>query len=202
MDAGTETVSFTDDLLPLRVRPVRRLTDDELFDLCTRNKRLRIERTADGELVIMSPTGGKTGNRNFDLVVQLGTWINAGGGGVGFDSSTGFVLANGAERSPDVAWLAQARWDAVPAERQERFVPVCPDFVVELLSPSDRLTDVHAKMREYMENGAVLGWLIDRHARRVHVYRANGSVDVLENPTHLTGESVLPGFRLDLARVW
>jgi Uma2 family endonuclease len=201
METNTETVAFTDDLLPLRVRPARRITDDELFELCARNKGLRIERTSEGELVIMSPTGSETGNRNFNLSGQLFAWVTANGG-FGFDSSTGFVLPNGAERSPDAAWMSNERWLAVPADRKARFAPVCPDLVVELVSPSDRLTDVHGKMREYIENGARLGWLIDRQERRVHVYRANGSVDVLEHPSALDGEDVLSGFRLELARIW
>lgn len=201
METNTETVAFTDDLMPLRVRPARPLTDDELFELCARNKGLRIERTSDGELVIMSPTGSETGNRNFNLSGQLFAWVTLHGG-FGFDSSTGFVLPNGAERSPDAAWMSNERWVAVPADRKARFAPVCPDFVVELVSPSDRVSDVHGKMREYIENGARLGWLIDPQTRRVHVYRANGSVDALDDPSSLDGEDVLAGFRLELARIW
>lgn len=149
----------------------------------------------------MSPTGSETGNRNFKLVGQLAAWVSAAGG-VGFDSSTGFVLPNGAERSPDAAWMSQQRWDAIPKERRIKFAPACPDFVVELVSPSDRVTDVHAKMREYVANGARLGWLLDPERRRVHVYRANGSVDVLEEAKSVSGEDVLPGFQLDLTKIW
>jgi Uma2 family endonuclease len=202
MEAFVETVTFPDDLLPLRVRPERRLSDEQLFELCVQNRRLRIERTADGELLIKSPTGSETGHLNFQIATQLGAWVNGKGGGVGFDSSTGFVLPNGAERSPDAAWISSERWAAISPAERKRFAPLCPDFVIELLSPSDKASDVHTTLREYLANGARLGWVVDPEARRVHVYRANGSVDVLENPARVGGETVLPGFELDLTRVW
>ena len=178
------------------------MDDEALYDFCRANGDLRIERTAQGELIIMSPTGGETGRRNFAITGQLAAWVEHVGGGVGFDSSTGFILPNGAERSPDAAWVAQARWDALSSEERTKFVPLCPDFVIELRSSSDTIHDVEAKMSEYIECGARLGWLIDPEGKRICVYRPGGVVEVLDNPAVVSGEGVLPGFELDLARVW
>jgi Uma2 family endonuclease len=157
--------------LPLRVRTAVPLSDDELFELCQVNGDLRIERTADGEILVMPPTGGETGRQNSALTVQLGRWSELDGSGVSFDSSTGFLLPNGAERSPDAAWVALTRWQALTAEDRAKFAPICPDFVVELWSRSDELGNLRAKMEEYRACGARLGWLIDPVERRVHIYR-------------------------------
>src|SRR5262249_4391081 len=151
--------------------PARPMTGDELFEFCSANAELQIERSADGEIIIMPPTGAETGRRNAEITAQLVTWAKRDGRGVAFDSSTGFLLPNGAERSPDAAWVARRRWDALTAEERERFAPLCPDFVLELRSPNDALEDMKTKMVEYMACGARLGWLIDPEERRVHVYR-------------------------------
>src|SRR4028119_1419267 len=152
----------------VRMRPVIDLTDDQFFEFCQINRDLRIERTATGELLIMPPTGTETGGRNFNLIGQLWAWVNQDGTGIGFDSSTGFKLPNGAERSPDAAWVKLERWNALTAEQQKKFAPICPEFVVELRSPSDNLEPLKTKMQEYIDNGALLGWLLDRKNRQVY----------------------------------
>jgi len=184
---------------PVRVRPASRMSDDELFELCARNRELRIERTSEGEVIVMSPTGGDSGRRNFLLIVQLGAWASRDGTGVGFDSSTGFLLPNGAERAPDASWLRRERWDALTGDQRRKFVPLCPDFVVELRSPSDDLAELQAKMDEYAGCGARLGWLIDVEAKRAWIYRAGRAVEAVENGQELNGDPELPGFVLDLS---
>jgi Uma2 family endonuclease len=184
---------------PVRVRVATRLSDDELFDLCVQNRDLRIERTKEGELIIMSPTGSEAGRRNFQLIVALGVWAARDGTGVGFDSSTGFLLPNGAERSPDAAWVRRERWEALTPEQRRKFAPLCPDFVVELRSPSDSLAELHAKMHEYVECGARLAWLIDVDDGRAWVYRPGRQVETIENAKALSGEPELPGFVLELS---
>jgi Uma2 family endonuclease len=178
------------------------LTDEQFFALTQANRDLRIERSAHGELTIMSPATSKTGQRNFQLAYQLGVWVNSNRLGVAFDSSTGFKLPNGAERAPDLSWVAKERWEALTEEEQDQFAPICPDFVIELRSKSDSLPVLQAKMREYIENGAKLGWLINPKIQTVEIYRPNQSVEVLENPTQLSGESILPGFVLNLNPIW
>jgi Uma2 family endonuclease len=188
--------------LLVRLHPVVNMTDAQFFDFCQLNRELRIERTATGDLIIMPPTGSATGGRNFKLTQQLANWTDQDGTGIGFDSSTGFTLPNGAKRSPDAAWIKLDRWNQLTEDQQERFAPISPDFVVELRSPSDSLTDLQVKMQEYIENGVQLGWLIDRPQRQVFIYRANASVEQLDNPDNLNGELVLPGFVLDLSKIW
>ena len=178
------------------------LTDEQFFQLCQNNPDVRFERTASGELIIMPPTGSITGNRNSDLNYQLTAWNRKYKLGKTFDSSSGFKLPNGAERSPDASWVKMERWDALTEEEQERFAPLCPDFVVELMSPSDTLDKTRAKMKEYMENGACLGWLINRKLIQIEIYRLNQEVEILESPQTVSGEDVLPGFVLDLAEIW
>lgn len=190
------------DHLPLRFRAAVPLSDDELFELCQVNRDLRIERTADGEIWVMPPTGGETGRQNSSLTVQLGLWSELDGSGVSFDSSTAFVLPNGAARSPDAAWVALTRWQALSAEARAKFPPHCPDFVVELRSRSDELGDLRAKMEEYRASGARLGWLIDPVERRVHIYRPGAEVETRDAPTTVAGDPVLRGFVLDLRRIW
>jgi Uma2 family endonuclease len=177
------------------------LTDDQFFQMCQKNRDYRFERTASGEILIMPPTGSDTSNRNFDLVVELGIWNKKTKLGKGFDSSTGFTLPNGAERSPDASWVKLERWNALTPEQQEKFAPICPDFVVELRSVSDSLKDLQDKMREYIENGAQLGWLIDRKNKLVEIYRPDKDVEILDKPTNLSGEHVLPGFVLNLQQI-
>lgn len=188
--------------LTLNLNSVIQLTDEQFFRLCQVNENLRFERTATGEIIIMPPTGGETSNRNARLTQQLMNWSDADRTGIAFDSSGGFKLPNGADRSPDGAWLKLERWNALTQQQKERFLPLCPDFVVELLSPSDSLRVAQEKMREYRDNGARLGWLINRKSRQVEIYRQNQEVEVLESPISLSGEDVLPGFVLNLEAIW
>ena len=188
--------------LPLRLRAAVPLSDDELYEICQLNRDLRIERTSDGEIIIMPPTGGETGRRNSVLITQLGLWCEQDGSGVSFDSSTGFVLPNGAERSPDAAWISRERWDALTPEQREKFPPICPDFVAELRSRTDNIAELRAKMAEYRQCGARLGWLIDPIEQRVRVYRPDQAVQEIERPATVSGEPVLPGFALDMSRIW
>jgi Uma2 family endonuclease len=186
----------------LRLRPVVKLTDDQLFELCQINQELWIERTVEGDLVIMPPEGGETNNRTITLVTSLTQWAGQDGAGVTFGSSGGFILPNRAMRAPDAAWVLRSRLAPLSPEQKQKFLPLCPDFVVEICSPSDRLSTVHAKMQEYLDNGARLGWLFDPPNRAVYVYRPNQSVERLENPATISGDPVLPGFVLDLQRIW
>ncbi|MFM2063262.1 MAG: hypothetical protein RLZZ507_2932 [Cyanobacteriota bacterium] len=178
------------------------LTDEQFFQLCQNNRDLRFERTAAGELIIMPPTGSDTGNRNFDLAVELGIWNKQTKLGKGFDSSTGFKLPNGKDVSPDVAWIKKERWDSLTPEQQNKFAPIAPDFVIELRSPSDSLKPLQEKMQEYIGNGVKLAWLIDRKQRKVFIYRPGKVVEELDNPQTLNGEDILPGFVLDLSEIW
>ena len=200
----TAQLPITTEVTPmvLKFHPVISMTDDQLFDFCQLNKDFRIERKANGEIVIMSPTGSETEERNFDLIGQLWFWTKQDGTGVGFGSSGGFTLPNGAVRSPDAAWIKKTRWEAIPADLRKKFAPICPDFVVELRSESDSLKDLQDKMLEYINNGALLGWLIDRKERKVYIYRPNTEVEELDNPSTLSGEDVLSGFVLDLSSIW
>ena len=186
----------------VRLRPVLDLSDDQLFELCQLNRELRIERDAEGTLLIMPPAGSETGNRNSEINMQLRLWAKRDGTGLAFDSSAGFTLSNTAVRSPDASWIARSRWEQVPTRQRDRFAPICPDFVLELRSPSDKLRDVQEKMREYLANGARLGWLIDPSRRRVYVYRPGTPVERLDNPAFISGDPALPGFVLDLREVW
>lgn len=188
--------------LVLHLHPVINLTDDQFFEFCQINRDLRIERTATGELLIMPPPGSETGGRNFNLIGQLWVWVNQDGTGIGFDSSTGFKLPNGAERSPDAAWAKLERWNALTPEQQKKFAPICPEFVVELRSASDNLEPLKTKMQEYIDNGALLGWLIDRKNRHLYIYRPGVAVECLDHPATVSGELVLPGFVLDLSKIW
>ena len=178
------------------------LTDEQFFMLCQNNPDLRFERTAQGELIIMPPTGGITGDRNSDLNYQLRGWSRKNKLGKTFDSSTGFKLPNGANRSPDASWVKMERWNALTEDEKEKYIPLCPDFVVELMSPSDTLEKTRAKMKEYMDNGASLGWLINRKQKQIEIYRPNQEAEILNFPQTLSGEDVLPGFILDLTEIW
>lgn len=174
------------------------LTDEQFFELCQKNRDYRFERTASGELLIMPPAGSDTGRRNIKIAAQLEIWSQKNNLGVAFDSSAGFKLPNGGDRSPDASWVKRERWDALTPEQQETFAPLCPDFVVELRSKSDSLKALQTKMQEYMDNGARLGWLIDRKNQRVEIYRQGRDVEIVQSPATLSGEDVLPGFLLDL----
>ncbi|MDZ8226081.1 Uma2 family endonuclease [Nostoc sp. ChiVER01] len=178
------------------------VTHEQFVQLALVNRDLQLERTATGELIVIPPTGSDTGKRNFDIAGQLWLWNRQTKLGVAFDSSTGFYLPNGSDRSPDAAWIRQERWDALTLEQQEIFAPICPDFVLELRSKNDSIEKLRAKMREYIENGACLGWLIDRKNQKVEIYRPSRDVEVLNKPANLSGEDILPGFVLDLTEVW
>lgn len=187
--------------LPLDVN--LRVTQEQFETIALANRALRIERAANGELIVNPPTGGETGYRNIKIAYYLVKWIEEQGGhGIPFDSSTGFTLPNGANRSPDASWIRSERWNSLTSDQRQGFIPLCPDFVIELRSPSDGLSKLQDKMQEYMANGASLGWLIDPQGKQVEIYRAGQPKEVLENPATLSGENVLPGFVLELRRVW
>ena len=188
--------------LSLNLHSVIDLTDEQFYQLCQNNQTLRFERTATGELIIMPPVGGETSNRNGRLTQQLFNWTDSDGTGIAFDSSGGFKLPLGSDRSPDAAWVKLERWNALTPEQQTRFAPLCPDFVVELLSPSDSLKEAQEKMKEYRDNGVLLGWLINRKSRQVEIYRPGEEVEVIKSPATLSGETVLPGFILNLEPIW
>ena len=198
------------ELRPTRAKPyvihfepvLKKLNDEDFFEFCQANREWRIERTSDGDIVIMPPTGGETGGLNFELTGVFRDWVKIDGTGKGFDSSTGFLLPNGAERSPDLAWVRLSRWNALSEEQRKRFPPLCPDFVVELRSPSDSLAVLQDKMEEYIQNGAQLGWLIDPIEKKVYVYRSQAQFDCLDNPDTLSGEPLLKGFTLDVKELW
>ncbi|MGK7874749.1 MAG: Uma2 family endonuclease [Xenococcaceae cyanobacterium] len=182
---------------------VLQVTQEQFEALAAANRDLQLERTSEGELIVNPPTGGESGKRNLSISTQLGNWFEAREElGEAFDSSTGFRLPNGADRSPDASWLSRERWESLTPQQRKGFVPLCPDFVVELRSESDSLPKLQAKMGEYMDNGARLGWLIDPQNRRVEIYRPGREVELLENPSNLSGEDILPGFVLNLRRVW
>jgi len=179
-----------------------KMSAEQFWEACQLNRDVQLELTAEGELIIMPPTGARTGSRNARLIQQVTQWADEDGSGVAFDSSTGFELPNGAIRSPDVAWVRRDRLAGLPPERLERFLPLCPDFVVELKSPSDPLASVQDKMREYIANGAQLGWLLEPALRRVHVYRPGADISCLDDPSTLSGDPVLPHFVARLAPIW
>ncbi len=188
--------------LTVNLKSLIEMTDEQFFQLCQNNRELRFERNANGELIIMPPTGGETGNRNGRLNQQLFNWTDADGTGIAFDSSTCFKLPNGADRSPDASWIKLERWNALTDEEKQKFPPICPDFVIELLSPSDSLKTTQEKMREYIDNGVYLGILINRKSRQVEIYRPGKEVEVLDSPATVSGEDVLKGFVLNLGMIW
>ena len=188
--------------LTLNLHDAIELTDERFEQICQSNRDLRFERTSTGELVVMSPAGSDTGRQNMGLSGQLWLWNRQVCLGVSFDSSTGFTLPNGAIRSPDASWIKQERWDTLNTSQKCKFAPICPDFVVELCSKSDRLIDVQIKMQEYLDNGALLGWLIDPESKSAQIYSQNQRVEVKNAPNSLSGEDIMPGFELDLQEIW
>ena len=182
----------------VKLAPLVKLDDDQLFDFCQLNRDLRIERDAEGALVLMAPAGGASSARNMEVCRQLANWAQRDGSGIAFDSSVGYILPNGAMRSPDASWVRKDRWDALRADEREKFLPLCPDVVVELRSPSDRLASLQRRLRELIRNGAQLGWLIDPRRRSVHVYRPGQAVRTLLAPAEITADPPLNGFVLDL----
>ncbi|MGK7893472.1 MAG: Uma2 family endonuclease [Xenococcus sp. (in: cyanobacteria)] len=183
-----------------------RVTPKQFEQLANAEQLARMELTKDGELIVMSPTGGTAGGKNFNLYLDLGNWNRQTKLGKAFDSSTIFVLPNGARRSPDVSWIKIERWNQLTQAQQDGFPPITPDFAIELVSPSDlknqRYEDLQQKMQEYLDNGVKLGWLIEPSAKTVEIYRLSQQVEILNNPQTLLGENVLPGFVLDLTEIF
>ena len=186
----------------VRMRPLFEMNDEEFEEFCRLNRDLRIEMTAEGDLIILPPTFSRTGNRNFKLTQQLANWTDADGTGVGFDSSALFTLPNGAKRSPDASWVSKSRLASLTEEQRAKFLPLCPDFVIELRSSSDSLAELQEKMREYLNNGARLGWLLDPTTRSVYVYGEDGAIEEIKDAERVEGEPLLAGFVLDLQGIW
>src|ERR1051325_1409053 len=191
-----------DDYIPPALIGVSHMKHDQFEQVCADNRKLRLELTSTGELIIMPPASPLTGMRNANLTSQLEAWARKDATGVCFASCAGFTLLNNAIRSPDASWVRLEKWDSLSQEQKERFSPFCPDFVVELRSRTDRLPVLFRKMEEYIANGVSLGWLIDPSTRRVYIYRPNEEVVVLENPESVSGEPLLPGFSLKTAELW
>ncbi|MEM9218413.1 MAG: Uma2 family endonuclease [Cyanobacteria bacterium P01_F01_bin.150] len=182
--------------------PSAKMTEKQFYEFCLANRDLRIERSANGDVIVMPPAFSDTGNRNFKIAQQLGNWSDENENGETFDSSAGFTLPNGATRSPDAAWIQLNRWNALTPQQQASFAPICPDFVVELRSSSDTLASLQEKLEEYIENGAKLGLLIDRKNRTVHIYRPGVPPEILENPSQVNCNPELTGFVLKMSRIW
>jgi Uma2 family endonuclease len=178
------------------------MSHEQFSQFCLANRDLRIERNAQGEVIIMAPTFAETGNRNVKIAQQLANWSDQDGTGETFDSSAGFTLKNGATRSPDASWIKLERWNSLTAAEQASFSPICPDFVIELRSGSDTLVSLQAKMVEYLANGTILGWLIDRKNQSLHIYRPDREPEILVNPQTVSGDPELPGFVMNMAKIW
>nr|WP_144864193.1 Uma2 family endonuclease [Hyella patelloides] len=193
-------------MVPLTIPKGFKVTPEQFEQLAYAEQVARLELTANGELIVMSPTGGTAGKKNSRLTQRLRNWADRDGTGEVFDSSTVFVLSSGARRSPDVSWIKLDRWNQLTQQQQDGFPPICPDFVIELVSPSDiknqRYEDLQAKMREYLDNGVRLGWLIEPSAKIVEIYRPGQAVEILNNPQTLSGKDILPGFTLDLTEIF
>ncbi len=187
----------------LQMPPELQMTDEQFFEFCQINRDLRIERNEFGDISIMSPTGSETGNREFSILGQLWAWCEQDDTGLAFSSSAGFKLSTGADRSPDASWIKLERWNTLSSEQQKQFAPICPDFVIELRSPSDNLKPLLEKMAEYMrEPGIQLGWLIDRLNRKVYIYRPGMPEECLDDPATVSGDPILPGFVLNMSEIW
>lgn len=194
---------FWSEMFPISLKlNTKSWTDDEYFEFCREHEDLRFETNKDGDLIIMPPTGGETSDRNSELNMQLRLWAKENGRGKAFESNIEFILPSGAKKSPDASWVLKEKYYALTLEQREKFPPLCPDFVVELRSKSDRLKPIQDKMAEYVENGVRLGWLIDPYKKQVHVYRRNGEIEILENPKTVSGEDVLENFELDLTEIF
>lgn len=186
----------------IQMTPAVPMTQDQFFDFCQQNPDKRFERTREGELIIMAPSGLDAGFQDAEVCTQLNVWAKAFGNGKVTGASGGFILPNSANRAPDAAWLSQEQLDSLTPEQRKKFAPLCPFFLIEVRSPSDVLKKLKEKMEEYLANGCQLGWLIDPDNKQVHVYRPGQEVQVLENPQTVSGEPELPGFVLDLEPVW
>lgn len=180
----------------------RKVTAEEFWEFCAKNRKLRAELTKDGDVIIMAPTGFESSEENAELVLQLAIWAKEDGTGKITESNGAYVLPNGATKAPDAAWIRKERLEQFSAEERKKFLPVAPDFVVELRSESDTLSDLQEKMEEWIENGVRLAWLIDTKTKRVHVYCPNTELKILDSPASVSGEDVLPGFELDLTEIW
>jgi Uma2 family endonuclease len=188
---------------PVKINVQRtHLTEEQFELLCQENPELRLELTAQGELIIMPPTGSESGWRSGEVFLSLGIWAKQNGTGLSFDSSTGFTLPNGAIRSPDASWIRHERWTALTKAQRVKFAPICPDFVAEVRSQADKLPDLLEKMQEYIDNGARLGWLIDPLEQRVYIYRPGRPVEMQDNPSSVNGDPELPGFVLQVRELW
>jgi Uma2 family endonuclease len=188
--------------MKINLQAISGITDEQFYQICRDNADIKFERNAVGEILVMSPTGGETGIRNFDIIWQFGSWNKTYNLGYCFDSSTCFKLPNGANRSPDVAFVVKERWESLSNQEREIFSPIAPDFVLELMSPSDGLKGTQDKMQEYIDNGVKLGWLINRKNRQVEIYRQGEEKQVLDNPDYISGEEILPDFTLNLQSIW
>ena len=188
--------------ITLNLSSVVELTDKQFEQIALANRDMRLELTAKGELIIMPPTGGETGQKNLEIEGQLWLWNCEKKLGKAFNSSTGFRLPNGATRSPDASWIRQEKWDNLTAEQRKKFIPLCPDFAVELVSESDDLKSLQDKMQEYLDNGLQLGWLINPKMQIVEIYRPQEKIEILQSPKTLSGETILVNFVLDLSKVW
>ena len=181
---------------------VNPITDEQFAQLCARNRDTKFELTSKGELIVMSPTGSESGRQNADLLTQISIWNRQTKLGVVFDSSTGFTLPNSAKRSPDVSWIEISRWRELSRTQQRKFAPIAPDFVIELMSPNDHLSDIQSKMQEYRSCGVNLGWLIYPDEKRVEIYRLGQTVEVLIEPQTLSGEELMPGLTVELGEIF
>lgn len=204
IEAPAAPSTATPETMPLVVkfRPLYPMTPDDFYEFCAINPDLVAELTAEGEIVFMSPSGGVTGARNAKIIIALGQWANEDGRGVVFDSSTGFILANKAVRAPDTAWVHRSSLAKLTPSQKERFLPVTPELVIEIASPSDRQSELQTKMEEYIANGVQLGWLILPEARKIMVYRPGEDGQLLSDIDSISGDPVLPGFTLDLRPIW
>lgn len=186
----------------LQFDPFIKMTDDQFFDFCQANRDVRIERNSQREIIVMPPTGWETSDKNAEIIMQLRIWAKKDGRGKSTDSSGGYVLPNGAVMSPDASWILNERLEKIPPAKRRKFLPLAPDFVIELRSASDSLKKLQEKMEEYIQNGVSLGWLIDVKNKKIHVYKTNAETEVLENPTEISGEPLLKGFTLNLKEIW
>ena len=191
-----------DAYIPPELIGAQGVTLEQFEELCRKHRKLRLELTSTGELIAMPPTGGETGRSNAHLIHQLISWTEKDASGVCFGNSAGFILPNGAIRSPDASWIKRETWDGLTPQQRKKFLRFSPDFAVELRSPSDTLTELYLKMFEYLENGTLLGWLIDPFKRQVYVYRPGEEVVILNNPETVSADPLLPGFTLDLTDIW
>jgi Uma2 family endonuclease len=188
---------------PLMLQMPSSMTDEQFFEFCQLNRDLQIERNKFGDISIMSPTGSETGNREGRIIQQVMNWSDEDGTGIAFSSGAGFTLSTGAKRSPDASWIKSERWNILTPEQQKKFAPICPDFVIELRSDSDKLQPLKEKMQEYMqEPGIQLGLLIDRQNRQVYIYRSGQIEECLENPDTVSCDPILPGFVLNMGKIW